>query len=634
MSDILYSAKDAWEVLVSRGGLEVDGRDAPLVDELTARLSFGTISQIANGSLIGDDTRRPVLNDVLERVNIEQLVNALFGLVRPYTGMIRDLLDYFTHARVTQGPGQWKLALTSETESLEVDLEHFKEYLKIAETRHLPLDVPVLEQRQFWSIKDAFDDEPDEWGWRLPIGRRATTQDTDSGPWLSAAKAGTNDRAVEAPPWLPVPPVVSRMLARNDGLKDAAAVFLELASTVQAHVPNYTVMYQGMSELRKEVPDGIWSCLQTEHDRWIETMVANFAAFEIASTAEQTSIAEKLNELFKGVQRKVGEFMLSFEDLLAYLNLPIWKRRYELFSAWLLTQFLKAMHDHDIELHSEDGKLTFGFHATKLATIHSLGKPVTIYGERRIRAANLKSSKRKTGIQPDYTVWTDETDCCNIAIECKHYKQPSYENFRNALDDYAGNLPNARVILCNYGPIPVLTRLESRDRGASKRRFVFGDFYPGNHEAIKAFQKAVREVFGNPISAQDAQKEVRSRRVLALDISPSMRDMLGNKVVQEEIGEIARELGITHFAAVDDELRALEEADSRRIDWLVDKAGSASTDLGPAAKTLSSKASEVYFVTDDDGVRSLAGSAQIMFEFVERFAKLPSRHLKVVRVVR
>ena len=29
------------------------------------------------------------------RITIEQLVNALFGLIRPFMGMMRDLLDYF-----------------------------------------------------------------------------------------------------------------------------------------------------------------------------------------------------------------------------------------------------------------------------------------------------------------------------------------------------------------------------------------------------------------------------------------------------------------------------------------------------------------------------------------------------------
>jgi len=388
-----------------------------------------------------------------------------------------------------------------------------------------------------------------------------------------------------------------------------------------------------ISKLRRELPEAIWENLRTEHDRWIETMIANFAAFEIASPSDQARIAEDLNELFKGVERKTEEFTVSFDDLLAYLNLPIWKRRYELFSAWLLTQFLEAMTNHDVDLHSEDGKLTFGFHATKLATIRSLGEPITIYGERRIPAVNLKSNKRKAGIQPDYTVWTEETDLCKMAIECKHYKQPNYKNFDDALNDYAGNLPSARVILCNYGPIHDVMRLESRGGGAVKRRFVFGDFHPGNPEAIELFKNAVREVFGEPIAMSGLREQLEIKRVLALDVSKSMRDILRNKDVQQEIAEIVNELGITHFAAVDDELRGVEKADCERIDWLVQQSVSGSTRLCAAAVALMSEASDVYFLTDQDGVRSLGRSAQNMFEFVERFEKLYTRHAKVLRIV-
>jgi hypothetical protein len=620
MSDILHSATDAWNVLVSRGGLELDGRDAALADELSARLSVGTISQIPEGAAI------PPLREVLERVNIEQLVNALFALVRPYTGMMRDLLEYFTQARVTQGPGQWKLALTSESESLEVDLEHFKEYLKLSGTRCFPLEVPVLDSGQRWRLKEVFD----ELGSRVPIGFRGTIQTTDSEPWLSATRAAKDDHAVEAPPWLPLPPVMSRMLGRKDGLEDAAAVLTEFASTVQAYLPNHRAISHGVWHLRGEVPDSVWDCLRDEHDMWIETMVGNFAAFEIASGAEQEMIVEKLNRLFDGVERRTGEFSVSFEDLLTYLNLPIWKRRYELYSAWVLTQFLRAMNDHVIELYSENGKLTFGFHATKFATILSLRQPATIYGERRIRASNLKSEHRKTGIQPDYTVWTEDIGFCNIAIECKHYKQPSYANFSNALDDYENNLPGARVTLCNYGPIHDLTRLQSKDGGITNRRFVFGLFHPENREAIQAFQKVIRETFGDPIGAQGAHEQQGNRRVLALDVSASMRDVLLNKAVQQEINEIACELGITHFAAVDDALRAIEKADCEQIDWLVEQSVSGSTELGAAADALRGPACEVYFLTDEEGVRTLGQRGHRVLEFMERFEELGSRQAKVV----
>ena len=44
-----------------------------------------------------------------EKVSVEHLVNVLFGVLHPFVGMMRDLLDYFALAGVTDGPNQWKL---------------------------------------------------------------------------------------------------------------------------------------------------------------------------------------------------------------------------------------------------------------------------------------------------------------------------------------------------------------------------------------------------------------------------------------------------------------------------------------------------------------------------------------------
>jgi len=284
MPEIFDRAEDAWNYLVSHGGLEVNGRDALLVEQLTERLTVGTLSDPP------DDAPEPELGDVLKKASVEQLVNAMFGVVRPYIGMMRDLLNYFTKAGVTEGPGQWKLALTSKTDSLEIDLDSFKKFIRVLETRHVPLEVPVLNPDQLWSISsDAFSDEMES---RRPIGMRPSSTDTDSGTWLSTS---------ETTSWLPSPPVVYRMLARNDCLRDVAAVLYEVTSAVQSSVPNYKVLRTNFFTLRTNTSEPIREYLRIEYDRWIETMVSNLAAFEIAPDFEQSKIALKAIEVLKGV---------------------------------------------------------------------------------------------------------------------------------------------------------------------------------------------------------------------------------------------------------------------------------------------------------------------------------------------
>jgi hypothetical protein len=363
-------------------------------------------------------------------------------------------------------------------------------------------------------------------------------------------------------------------------------------------------------------------------------MVSNLAAFEIAPDFEQSKIALKAIEILKGVERKSAVFAISFEDLKAFLDLPIWKKRYELYSAWIFTQFLAAMHGHDIELHNEDGKLTFGFHATKMATVRSLRQPISIYAERRVRATALKGHGRKIGIQPDYTVWIDEIDLCQMAIECKHYKRPSTSNFSNALDDYARNLPHARVLLGNYGPIPIILKLDTRDGGLSKRQFAWGNLNPDNPDEVKNFRDTIRSVFGNPVSLQELEEKVEVIRALAFDVSPSMHDKLRNKAVQQEIEELVGELAITHFAAVDDRLLVFEKADMKTLDWLIAQSRSSGTELKAASATLRQSASELYFLTDGEGLRSLGDSAQQMWRYTGRFDHLASQRVILARVLK
>lgn len=611
MTEIFDSAEEAWNHLVRHGGLETDGRDAPMVDQLAERLTRGARFES------DEDSPDLVLQDILKKVSIEQLVNALFGVVHPFMEMMRNLLDYFERAGVTQGPDQWRLALTSEKESLEVDLDHFRKYLRIAATRTVPLEIPCLTQRQYWEIcSGAFSDAAD--GLR-PIGMRAVVKNTDSGAWLSSAEAANAwDSQVEPLPWLPLPPVVYRMLKRSDGLKDAAAVLLESASCLQSYVPNYPTLYREIHLLRQNAPPQLREYLWTEHDRWIETMVGNLAAFEIATEHEQSQIGHKLTELFKGIDRRQATSIISLDDLVAILDLPIWRRRYELYSAWILTQFLMAMKDHLIDLHTEDGKLTFGFHATKFATVHSLREPVTIYGERRVSATELKGHGRKAGIQPDYTVWVEDIDLCKMAIECKHYKRPSYGNFSDALDDYAVNLPVARVLLGNYGPIPALLKRDARTGG---RQFAFGNLNPDHPDEIESFRKAVRDVFGSPIASQK-QGAAPRMSILAFDVSPSMHDLLRNLELRIEIEEMVRDLAITHFAAADIQVLVLEKADINRLDWFIEQSRASATALGAPAEQLRQSASDVYFLTDYDGARTLGNSTMRMRAYVQKFALL------------
>jgi hypothetical protein len=614
MSDIFNTAEEAWKYLVAHGGLEVNGRDADLVEAMTNRLTSEPMVPDYE-----DIHTRAGLGDILKSVSIEQLVNAMFGAVRPYVGMMRDLFDYFRKAGTTEGPGQWKLALTSETDSLEIDLEHFKKFTTTGITKTVSFEVPDLGPEQLWRVLfDPFQDK----GENVPIGYRPSTGSTDSAAWISQSeKAG----------WLPLPPVVSRMMQRNDELRDVAAAIYEMASAMQSSFPNYETLYRDVFKRLSDLPEDLREYAREEHDRWIETMVRNLAAFEIAPAAEASGILTELKNNLARVKRRPAKFVISIEDLVAFLDLPVWKKRYELYSAWVLTQFLAAMEGHEIEFHTENGRLTFGFHSTKLATIRSLREAATIYGERRLPAKELKGHGRKTGIQPDYTVFTEETDYCLMAIECKHYKRPNTCNFKHALDDYAANLPLAHILLGNYGPLTTIVKLDTRDGGPSGRQFAWGNLNPDYRSEVNDFRNIIRNVFSEPPSRISPNRP-EATRVLALDVSPSMHAMLRNKEIQKEIGKITQELAITHFAGADDHLLAMEKTGDKNIDWFVEQSRATHTSLSSAADDLRKSTSELFFLTDPEGFGSLGHEAEDMLSFLRRFPQLTSNRAVLARI--
>ena len=619
MPELFDNALDAWKFLVDNGGLEINGRDAAFLEQLVNNLTASKRTEYLDDSL---ETQAPDINEVLKRVSVEQLVTAMFvcmGL--PFIRMMKDLLDHFVRTQITEGPRQWKLLLTSETDQLEVDLDDFKKWIESATSRSTPLMVPVLKSdREYWDMMRAFFDE--EQGNDI-IGNRAHVLDTDSAEWLS-----TNESAA----WLPLPPVIQRMLLRTDRLRDVAAIVSEMASAIQSIVPNYSGLTSRVSLIAREAPEAIRPFVFIEHDRWIESMVRNFAAFEDAEAHEQARILSKLRSILDGVPLQASQFVRTFEDLTAFLDLPVWKKRYELYSAWLLTQFLAAMNGHSITYHDEGGKLTFGFHATKFATIDSTHPPIQITGERRIAATKLKGHGRKENIQPDYTVWTEDTDRCVLAIEAKHYKRGSYRNFRDALDDYASNLPDARVFLGNYGPIHIVLEQDTRDGGMSRRQFAWGNLNPDYPQVVASFHRAIRKIFGDPDQSGVPQQAKSLSRVLGIDVSPSMHESLESEEVQKAIAEIVSTLAITHFAAVNDHLLFFEPADMNRIPFFVSQSVSSGTELKSSASSLSATASALFFLTDREGLRSLGSSAVEMRQYLFGFPSLIKRELTLARI--
>src|ERR1035441_1169644 len=99
------TAASAWKHLCDKGGLDPNERDLPLLQTLKDRLNPNVSS----------------LQQALEGTTIEAFLNAFFGVVSPFIGMMSDLLGYFEAANATEGPEEWVLVLGEGGEELTTD---------------------------------------------------------------------------------------------------------------------------------------------------------------------------------------------------------------------------------------------------------------------------------------------------------------------------------------------------------------------------------------------------------------------------------------------------------------------------------------------------------------------------------
>jgi len=69
------------------------------------------------------------------------------------------------------------------------------------------------------------------------------------------------------------------------------------------------------------------------------------------STSE---LRDRLEEVFRSVRKVQVDGDVLVRDLQEFLNLPIWQRRHELYSAWISTQLVDALEGHSVRIHQID----------------------------------------------------------------------------------------------------------------------------------------------------------------------------------------------------------------------------------------------------------------------------------------
>jgi uncharacterized protein YfaP (DUF2135 family) len=210
--------------------------------------------------------------------------------------------------------------------------------------------------------------------------------------------------------------------------------------------------------------------------------------------------------------RQRPELERSFLD---FINLPVWKRRHEVYAVWVGTRIGKAIDPWEPHYQPDGDVLRFPFSGARLASLSANAEPLEFWTELRTSLQKPVSGKRKGSIQPDYriaAVPVKTPESSKLVVECKQYKKASAANFSNALNDYASGCPNAAVLLVNYGPVTDRVRVHVRE-DFRDRTHVIPYFRPRNFAVLEEFSLCVSGAI-SPLGASGSGLKGGSGRVV------------------------------------------------------------------------------------------------------------------------
>lgn len=500
----IRTSRQLWDALQESAGLTLSGDSDAYDNQILAELRSGLV-----GGLPGD------LGSLLEARNIpiERLLEQFLRAVAPFGRMMSDVLAMFEQAAARRSDRNLRLSLDVEglEAKLDFDLSHFRETVE-----RVSRTMAMVRYRDW-----------DQSGWTIPqtfresgLGRRLQQDrglgdlrppDPSIDAWLEAMDSGHS--------YPPLPEAPRSGNERFDRL--AASVWADLDS-FQAAARELFGSYAkiGSAKVPEEFQGWSSSLLRASHDYWPREIVRVVAMLGASIAADPGD--SDANELLEALEAHLeaitsppvpAEILRSeLEDL---FNLPVWKKRHELYSVWVAAVITRTLRPYGISFHPDGDTLRFPFRPTHVATIGPPHAPaVELWSELRSPASvNLKG--RVGAVQPDYRIRLESREGPGkgadiLIIECKQYRRSSTRNFSEALGDYAAAVPEAKVVLANYGPVgPAVMKAVLKD--VADRCEAIGHVRP-NGAGLMPFQSRIAGMaelqFGRPPAEHWLQRQI------------------------------------------------------------------------------------------------------------------------------
>lgn len=577
-SGVSRDARAAWSQLRAIGGFEPNGRDGDLEERLRMALRPSSTS----------------LDDALSQCTTDQLVETFFGLLQPYVAMFRATLNFFQRAGAREGREAWSIRL--EQENLE--LSHFQSFLSTMDSLPFELEVPAIDRSGIWAwhrAAQAVVGFPNLSQF-LESGARATTGNDDVDEWVVAYKKGQYRRLPHS-----IQPNTFEGPVRD--MAAVAAGTLDIIRRTWRH-RDAMIAECRTQGFRSDLADGFSppTIAQAESDHRLLNMSIHLAAFRSLAAEEQKKYADALKaELSPYPRRKLG-IKANSEVLERILQLPVWRSRHELYAVWIATEIVNAAPDDFPVLHHENGRITFSFKETVVATFPNTNPLIRLYAERRSPLAHPLGEGRKNNVQPDFGLWreTEQQEECGVVVEVKHYKRDAPGRFKEVLADYGRAHPKAEILLVSHGPARLADCEVPRD--VYRRSQIIGELTASSPEKRAALHAIISAFFRNSIVSVDRIDEPRA---VAIDISLSMSPVLADA----KFLSLVKSLGSndsTPLLLVDSEIRRTARLCDIEEAVRTTPRGTATHLTKPIAEVLKSQPS-VLVITDAEGLASIRG---------------------------
>lgn len=514
--DLLNTASAVWRFLQNEGGIDLKHYDQALELEL-----FGILQRMALRPEAVD------LDSLLanEAVTVEDFLVAFFRAVQPFSDMMSDLLRLFENAGIKCGKENMDVRFNFDKMSspLDFDLSHFRQWQETWQRIAGTFLVNLWTCQDLWKVNDAVRQmdarirNPRMRDW---LGQyRGTTVQPARFPNVepAAPRCGLSelDAAFERvwSLWLRVVRESKRYGPEREKLSrdwrkasNREGLAVPECEDSRAQYPSEQYRELWPLELLGILNSDLWAASLAEGLYAKAEQIQDLA--EPMRSSEASALKEKLSDIFSALH------VVEFSDeqlrqkLVDFLRLPVWKRRHELYSAWIMTQIVAALDAEQVEIHSAHGRLLFEFKPTHMATVTSRQPQVHLMAEVRSPLSAPLGKGRKGSIQPDYSLIPSPVTSSEgslMEIECKQYLQASKRGFANALSDYARGRPGALVVLVNYGPAGdgILDKVDPKVRVRTR---VLGEMRPRSRAAQGDFVRFVQEAVSPCLSVRCAEQ--------------------------------------------------------------------------------------------------------------------------------